>query len=93
MENMFGIGMQMNSLGIENQILEILKPVHQECGGTIIIGQSSPQDRGNFKIVCQGCGEMAPMTRNQRLDIIFALLKGKERRINEKIIVIPPSGD
>ncbi|MCX6761039.1 MAG: hypothetical protein NTZ84_02990 [Candidatus Nealsonbacteria bacterium] len=93
MENMFGIGMQINSMGIENQIMEILKPVHQECGGTVIIGQSSPQDKGNFKIVCRCCGETAPMTINQRRDIIFALLKGEERRINEKIIVIPPSGD
>lgn len=93
MEKKFGIVMQMNNLGIENQILEILKPVHQECGGTIIIGQSSPQDRGNFKIVCQNCEATARMTRNQRLDIIFALLKGTKRTINEKIIVIPPSGD
>jgi len=93
MENMFEIGKQVNSLGIENQILETLKPVHQGCGGTVIIGPSSPQDKGNFKMVCQYCGETAHMTRVHRLDIIFALLKGKGKRINDKIIVVPPIGD
>lgn len=94
MAGAFGItGREEGIIGIENQILEIIKPVHHSCGGTVIIGQSSPGDNGKFKIVCHECGETAFMTREQRLSIILALLKGEKERINEKIIVFPQSAD
>ena len=84
----FKIGKKVRKLGLENEILEILQPNHQDCGGTIVIGTSSPGDNGNFKIVCHKCGETAIMTRKQRLAIIVALLRGHNREINEKIIVV-----
>lgn len=84
----FKIGKKASNIGLENEILEILKPTHEECGGTVVVGQSSPGDNGNFKIVCQRCGETAIMTRKQRLAIIVALLRGHNREINEKIIVV-----
>jgi hypothetical protein len=91
MENAFEIVMP-ERIGLPNQILEIMKPVHQDCGGIIVIGQSSPQDKGNFTIVCRGCGMRAPMNRKQRLDLIFALLKGKKKEINGRIVVVAPAG-
>ena len=93
MKGKFEIEQQSSNIGIENKILEILQPVHKGCDGDVIIGRSSPLDRGTFKLVCQKCGESVQMTHHNRIQIILALLKGKTTRINDKIIVSPPSGD
>ncbi|TFG35560.1 MAG: hypothetical protein E4H47_01190 [Parcubacteria group bacterium] len=89
----FEVGKKASRLGLENDILEIIKPTHKECGGTVVIGQSSPGDNGDFKIVCNKCGERAVMNRKQRLAIIIALLRGHAREINEKIRVVSESGE
>lgn len=87
MEKIFGIEPRRGAIVGENQLLEFLNPRHQGCGGSILIGQSSPGDNGNFKIICQECGARALMSPKQRRNIILALVDRRERRINEKVVV------